>query len=106
MSAKTVGVCLLGCGIVGGGVERILREQRALLRQRTGIDLDLRHVVVKDRNEYPPNHAELPMSTDANAAIDDAKSEIIIELIGGTGIAGTFIERALKLGKPVVTANK
>jgi homoserine dehydrogenase len=106
MSDKTVGVCLLGCGIVGGGVERILREKRELLRQRTGVDFDLRHVVVKDRNDFPPNHAELPMSTDANAAIDDSKSDIIVELIGGTGVAGTFIERALKLGKPVVTANK
>jgi homoserine dehydrogenase len=106
MADKTVGVCLLGCGIVGGGVERILREQRDLLRQRTGIDFELRHVVVKDRNDFPPNHADLPMSTDAAAAIDDAKSEIIVELIGGTGIAGTFTERALKLGKPVVTANK
>src|SRR4029079_11554196 len=64
------------------------------------------HVVVKDRNDFPPNHAELPMSTDAGAAIDDPRSNIIVELIGGTGIAGTFIERALKLGKPVVTANK
>jgi homoserine dehydrogenase len=106
MADKTVGVCLLGCGIVGGGVERILREQRTLLRQRTGIDLELRHVVVKDRESFPANHADLPMSTDANAAIDDPKSDVIIELIGGTGIAGTLIERALKLGKPVVTANK
>jgi homoserine dehydrogenase len=103
---NTFGIALLGCGIVGGGVERILREQRELLRARTGADLELRHVVVKDHNDYPPNHAELPMSTDANAAIDDPRSDIIVELIGGTGIAGTFIERAVKLGKPVVTANK
>src|SRR5947207_11476649 len=46
------------------------------------------------------------MSLDANAAIDDPASEIIVELIGGTGVAFTFVERALKLGKPVVTANK
>jgi homoserine dehydrogenase len=46
------------------------------------------------------------MSTDANAAIDDPRSEVIVELIGGTGVAGAFVERALKLGKPVVTANK
>lgn len=106
MAEKTIGVCLLGCGIVGGGVERILREQKGLLARRTGIDFELRHVVVKDRESFPVNHAELPMTTDANAAIDDAKSDVIIELIGGTGIAGTFIERAIKLGKPVITANK
>jgi homoserine dehydrogenase len=106
MPNPSIGICLLGCGIVGGGVEKILREQRELLRQRSGIDLVLRHVVVKSRDEYPPNHADLPMSTDANAAIDDPASNIIVELIGGTTIAGTFIERALKLAKPVVTANK
>lgn len=106
MAGKTIGVGLLGCGIVGGGVEKILREQRELLRQRTGIDFELRHVVVKDREAFPPNHGELPMTTDANAAIDDPKTDVIVELIGGTNVANTFIERALKLGKPVVTANK
>src|SRR3989440_7058047 len=106
MAEKTVGVALLGCGIVGGGVVAILREQQELLRQRTGIRFELRHVVVKDESEYPPNAADLPMSTNANAAIDDPRSEVVIELIGGTGIAGTFIERAVKLAKPVVTANK
>jgi homoserine dehydrogenase len=106
MPDRTIGVTLLGCGIVGGGVANILLTQRELLRARTGIDLLLRHVVVKSREEYPPNHAELPMSLDANAAIDDPGSDVIIELIGGTGVAGTFVERALKLGKPVITANK
>jgi homoserine dehydrogenase len=106
MADRSVGVCLLGCGIVGGGVANLLREQRQTLRQRTGIDFVLRHVVVKSREDFPPDHAELPMSLDANAAIDDPQSDVVIELIGGTGIAGTLIERALKLGKPVVTANK
>ena len=78
MAEKTVGVALLGCGIVGGGVVAILREQQELLRQRTGIRFELRHVVVKDESEYPPNAAELPMSTNANAAIDDPRSEVVI----------------------------
>ena len=103
---KEIGITLLGCGTVGGGVVNVLMQQRELLKQRTGIDFVLRHVVVKSREEYPPNHAELPMSLDANAAIDDPASDVIIELIGGTGVAFTFVERALKLGKPVVTANK
>jgi homoserine dehydrogenase len=106
MSQKSLGICLLGCGIVGGGVQKILREQRELLRIRTGVDFELVHVAVKDRDAYPAEHEKLPMTTDANAAIDDPRSDIVIELIGGTGVAGTFIERALKLGKPVITANK
>lgn len=106
MSSKTIGVCLLGCGTVGGGVVDILTRQRELLKARTGIDFVLKHVVVKSKEDYPPNADQLPMSTDALAAIDDPQSQVVIELIGGTGVAGTFVERALKAGKPVVTANK
>jgi homoserine dehydrogenase len=48
----------------------------------------------------------LPLTTDAERAIDDGKTQIVIELIGGTGAAAALFERALRLGKPVVTANK
>ncbi|MFI5379861.1 MAG: homoserine dehydrogenase [Tepidisphaerales bacterium] len=106
MENKAVGICLLGCGIVGSGVVKVLLEQKDLLFRRTGVNFELRHVVVKSKEEYPANAAELPMSTDPLPAIDDPASQIVVELIGGTGVAGQFIERALKLGKPVVTANK
>ncbi len=101
-----MGVTLLGCGTVGGGVVNVLMKQRELLARRTGVDFVLRHVVVKSEAEYPPNASELPMSLDANAAIDDPASDVVIELIGGTGVAYAFVKRALELGKPVVTANK
>jgi homoserine dehydrogenase len=106
MANKTIGITLLGCGTVGGGVVQILLKQRELLRQRTGVDFVLRHVVVKSEADYPPDAQQLPMSLDANAAIDDPKTDAVVELIGGTGVAFTFVERALKLGKPVITANK
>lgn len=106
MAQKKIGVCLLGCGTVGGGVANILMQQHELLRKRTGLDLHLTHVVVKGKEDYPLNAAELPMSTDAAAAINDPASDIIVELIGGTGVAGAFMTQALKAGKPVVTANK
>lgn len=106
MGEKTVGVALLGCGTVGGGVINILTEQREMLRQRTGIDFKLVHIAAKNEAEYPPNSATLPMTTDANAAIDDPATQIVIELIGGTSVAFSFVERALKAGKSVVTANK
>jgi homoserine dehydrogenase len=104
--AKSIGVTLLGCGTVGGGVVNILTRQRELLRQRTGIAFELRHVVVKSEADYPPEANSLPMSVDANAAIDDPKTDVVIELIGGTGAALAFVQRALSQGKPVITANK
>src|SRR4051812_20143310 len=100
MGETKIGITLLGCGTVGGGVASILMQQRELLRKRTGVDLELRHVVVKGKEDFPPNAGELPMSLDANAAIDDPKTNIVVELIGGTGVAFTFVERALKAGKP------
>ena len=106
MSDRSIGIALLGCGTVGGGVVNILLKQRGVLKQRTGVDLALRHVVVKSKEEYPPNADELPMSTDAGRAIDDPTVDVVVELIGGTGVAFSFVERALKAGKPVVTANK
>ena len=59
MAKQQFGIALLGCGIVGGGVANILLKQREVLKQRTGVDLQLRHVVVKSEAEYPPNAAEL-----------------------------------------------
>jgi homoserine dehydrogenase len=105
MANKSVGIALLGCGIVGGGVAAILRDQRELLRQRTGISFDLRHVIVRDPKKTD-RLAGLPIGTDAMAAISDPKVDIVCELIGGTGVAAEYFQSALKAGKPVVTANK
>src|ERR1700710_1215572 len=105
MTRPSIGICMLGCGVVGGGVVRILSEQRELLLQRTGLRFDLRHVVVRD----PTKHAQagnLPITTDAARAIDDPKVRIVVETMGGTTDAAAHIERALRLGKHVVTANK
>ena len=106
MADKTIGIAMLGCGVVGGGVARILREQRELLKQRTGITFDVRHVVVRDVSKSRDSGEKLPLTTDVNAAIDDPKVQVVVELIGGTGAAAQHVERALKAGKHVVTANK
>jgi homoserine dehydrogenase len=103
MAEKTVGVCLLGCGIVGSGVVRVLQEQRDLIRQRTGLDLQIRHVVVR-KGDQPK--LSVQFHNNPEQAIDDPQTDIVIELIGGVEPAGTFMQRALKLGKSVVTANK
>jgi homoserine dehydrogenase len=53
MTQPSIGICLLGCGVVGGGVVRLLREQQDLLARRAGVRFDIRHVVVRD----PAKHA-------------------------------------------------
>jgi homoserine dehydrogenase len=100
---RTFGITLLGCGVVGSGVARILAEQRDLIARRTGLAFDLRHVVVRDPSQ---SRGPLPLTTDARAAIDDPAVDIVVELVGGITNAADFVARALGLGKPVVTANK
>src|SRR5690606_36008418 len=77
-----------------------------LLHSRTGLHFDIRHVVVRDPAKAREGLADLPYTTDAQAAIADPKVDVAIELIGGTTLADELIQQALRLGKPVVTANK
>jgi homoserine dehydrogenase len=106
MAERTIGIALLGCGVVGGGVVRILSEQRDLIAHRTGLVFDVRHVVVRDAGKARAAAGNLPLHADAYAAIDDPQVEVVVELIGGTTVAAELVHRALSQGKPVVTANK
>ena len=103
--SRTIGVALLGCGVVGGGVADALLDDRDLLRRRTGVTFDVRHVVVRDAGRAD-RRAGLPLTTDAAAAIADPAVDVVVELVGGTGVAGEYVAAALRAGKPVVTANK
>src|SRR5580704_10591675 len=105
MPDQSIGICLLGCGVVGTGVARILDEQGHLIAARTGHRLDIRHVVVRDLTKQRA-HPHLTFHSDAERAIDDPQTKIVVELMGGTDAAAKYVERALRLGKPVVTANK
>lgn len=106
MQQKTLGVTLLGHGTVGQGVSCILRRQHAQIRQRAGITFDMRHIIVRDPARHTDACDKLPLSTDALAAINDPATDLIVELMGGIEPASSLIRAALKLGKPVVTANK
>ncbi|HOS97876.1 MAG TPA: homoserine dehydrogenase, partial [Deltaproteobacteria bacterium] len=98
---------LIGLGTIGTGVAKTLLENGALLEDRLGFSLSLKGIadvdITRDRGIAIP---EGMLTTDANMLINDPEINIIIELIGGTDPAKTFILNALKKGKHVVTANK
>ncbi|HQL75313.1 MAG: Homoserine dehydrogenase [Planctomycetes bacterium ADurb.Bin126] len=103
----TCGVAVVGCGTVGGATATLLTRDAEILRARTGLDLELRHVVdVNFDNARRLGLDESLFRTDLQAALDDPGVGVVCELIGGTSIAKTVIERALAAGKNVVTANK
>jgi len=105
MAKQTIGVCMLGCGVVGGGVAHILHEQGELIAQRTGLKFELRHIVVRDTCKARPAYVA-PVHDDARRAIEDPQTDIVVELIGGIDIPLQHMRHALELGKPLVTANK
>jgi len=105
-SAK-INIGLLGCGTVGAGVAKLLIENQQLLAARVGADLNLKWVadidIETDRGVQLPAGAFI---TDAHKVVDDPDIDIIIEMIGGEGIAKDLILKAIENGKHVVTANK
>ncbi len=104
---KEIGVGLLGFGTVGAGVVETLQRNGELLAGRTGVKLVVRRIADVDLDRDRGVKVDRAIMTkDAAAVIDDPSVDIVVELIGGTTIAKTFITRALRLGKPVVTANK
>ena len=104
---KRIGVGILGFGTVGAGVAKGLLENAAVLRERTGLDIRLEKIadldVTTDRGVAVPPDV---LCTDAFAAVRDPAVDVVVELIGGTGVARKLVEEALRAGKPVVTANK
>lgn len=105
MNKITIG--LLGCGTVGTGVARILTEKKDLLCARVGADLVLRRVADIDiRRDRGLRFDKGVLIADAFQVVDDPGIDIVIELIGGQGVAKDLILRAIQNGKQVVTANK
>ncbi len=104
---KEFGIGLLGFGTVGAGVVEGLQRNGGLLEQRLGVRPVLRSIADLDlTTDRGVNTGQARMTTDANAVIDDPAVDVVIELIGGTGVARQLVTRALKAGKAVVTANK
>ena len=104
---KEINIGLLGCGTVGTGVAKLLIENQDLLTARVGAKLNLKWVadidVETDRGIPFP---EGVLTTDAQKVMNDPEIDMVIEMIGGEGIAKKFMLQAINNGKHIVTANK
>lgn len=98
---------MIGGGTVGSGVFHALQLNGELLASRLGIRINLLKVAVKALDE--PRPYAIPRSyltTDWRGVVKDPQVQLVAELAGGTTTARSMVLAALKLGKPVVTANK
>ena len=102
----TVKIGLVGTGTVGGGCIDILKNHKEDFNRHYGVDVELVRVCSLDKSEAEAHGVGHLFTSDFNEIIHDPDIDIVIELIGGTGVAHTIVTEALKAGKNVVTANK
>ncbi|MDF1753144.1 MAG: homoserine dehydrogenase [Verrucomicrobiales bacterium] len=107
MPQSPLKIGLAGFGNVGAGVYKNLEKNRDILRERTGRDIIVHRVVVRDLKKK--RAVSLPLenvSTDLSDLIEDDEVELVVELIGGIDRAFDFVKASLEKGKTVVTGNK
>ncbi|MBW3602846.1 MAG: homoserine dehydrogenase, partial [Actinobacteria bacterium] len=105
MSEAGLTVGLLGCGIVGSGVVRILTGHSDRIAGRLGARLRLGPVAVRTGSR--DRDVEVPrLTTDPREVVEDPDVDIVVEVMGGIEPARGLIAAALSAGKSVVTANK
>lgn len=92
---KALVVGLAGFGTVGGGLARLLQENEDIIRRRTGRDIVVKRVLV--RNAQKARSAPLPagaeLTTEPAALTDDPEIDVLVELIGGIDQARALIDR-------------
>ena len=104
---RAFGVALIGCGTVGGATAQILTRDAALLTSRSGKPVELLYVVSRTyKTAESLGLAPALFERDLEVVLQDARVDCVVELMGGTTLAREYVERALKAGKHVVTANK
>jgi homoserine dehydrogenase len=104
---KPIQVGLLGIGVVGAGTFNVLKRNQEEIERRAGRGIEITMVADLDVARAKAAVGEgVTVVADARAVIANPDIDIVIELIGGYGIAKTLVLEAIAAGKHVVTANK
>ncbi len=106
---QSIGIGLMGLGVIGGQVARVLTDKAEILAEQVGCPLVLRKVKVLAQDLAKPQAMEMGpqlFTTDADEFFAEPEIDIVVEAIGGESPALEYLKRALSGGKHVVTANK
>lgn len=107
MGKNIINVGVIGFGTVGSGTVKVLINNKDVLSQRLGFEVNLKRVADKDTTT--DRGITLPdgmLVDNADAVLNDPDIDIVVELVGGYTFAKDVMLRAIKSGKSVVTANK
>lgn len=104
---QSVKIGILGLGTVGSGTVNVLTRNSREISRRAGRDIEIYRAADKDLDK--PKQCDvsaIDLTEDAFAVINDPDVQIVVELIGGTGVAKDLVMQAIENGKHVITANK
>ncbi|MGB2853243.1 MAG: homoserine dehydrogenase, partial [Dehalococcoidia bacterium] len=106
-SRESIGIGLMGLGVIGGAVAKVLTEKADALAAEAGCVLRLRKVLEKDLAKTRASKMDPDLFTaDAAEVLGDPEIDIVIEALGGEHPAYDFVKEAIGRGKYVVTPNK
>ena len=104
---KEVSIGLLGLGVVGSGVIKIVKDHQEDLQHQLGCPVKVSKVLVRDMEKARQIEVdETILTTDCADVLDNPEIDVVVEVMGGVDIAREYILKALKAKKHVVTANK
>ena len=106
MRTRPLKVALLGCGVVGSEVARIMTTDAADLAARIGAPVELAGIAVRRAGRARPGVPEHLITTDAEALVNRGDIDVVIEVVGGIEPSRHLILSAFKQGASVVSANK
>ena len=95
---------ILGCGVVGSGVADILLHNADIIKEKTGVCLELKHIL--DIRDFPECEYTPFLTKNFDEIVEDDDVELVAEAMGGIDPAFDFVSRCLKAGKHVTTSNK
>ncbi len=103
---RELGIGMLGCGVVGSQVARLLTEDSGDFAARSGAKLSLKKIAVRDVAAKREHVKSDLLTKDADALVNEPSIDIVIEVMGGIEPARTLILKAIANGKSIITANK
>lgn len=101
---KQLKIGLIGVGVVGSAVAKILQQNQKIITARTGVEIIIKKGIVKDLSKH--KDAIIPLSDNADEVLYDNEIDVIVELMGGVQDAYNIAKIALSQHKAFVTANK
>ena len=104
---KAISIGLLGLGTVGSGVVKIIHDHQDKLMHQVGCPVLIKKILVKSLEKTRSIDLDASkLTTSADDILDDPEIDVVIEVMGGTGVTKDYLLKALMSGKHVVTANK